>query len=475
MEKKNLIKAITPLLAGLVIILIPIPQGLSQNAWYYFALFVTVITGVILEPLPAAAIGLLGVSIATAFRLVYNNPSDSIRWALSGFSNTTVWLIFAAYTFALGFSVTGLGRRIALLFVKYLGKNTLTLGYAIALTDLILSPYMPSNTARSGGTIYPIIRNIPEIYGSQPDKGPSARKIGGYIMWTAFAITCVTSSMFITSLAPNALALSLIRSNLNVEISWIEWFMGFLPVGIILFIATPVLAYLIYPPEIKKSPEIVKWADEELKRIGSMTLKEIAMLVIVILSLALWIGGGDYLDATTVAIMGISFIVLLGITSWENIIGYKNAWNVLVWFATLVTMADGLSRVGFVSWLAKMISPIFSGQTVITTIIITITLFYFLHYLFASLTAHATALLPTFLLLLANLGGYSSKAYALLLSYTLGIMGVISPYATGPSPIYYGSGYIDSKKFWQLGLIFGLIYFLVYIIVGVPWILRMFQ
>lgn len=470
-----MIKAIIPVLIGLIIVLIPVPAGLSQKAWYFFALFAAVIAGVILEPLPAAAIGLLGVSIATAFQLVYVSPGDSIRWALSGFSNTTVWLIFAAYTFALGFSETGLGRRVALLFVKYLGKNTLTLGYAIALSDLVLSPYMPSNTARSGGTIYPIIRNIPEIYGSKPDRGDSARKIGSYIMWTAFATTCVTSSMFITSLAPNALALSLVRTNLKVEISWTEWFIGFLPVGVILFIITPILTYLLYPPEIKRAPEVVKWASDELKKMGSVKPKEIIMLGIVILALTLWISGGDYLDATTVAIVGISLIVLLKITSWENILGYKSAWNVLVWFATLVTMADGLSRVGFVTWLAKTVSPMLSGYTVMTATMITIVLFFFLHYLFASLTAHATALLPTFLLLLASLWGYSSKAIALLLSYTLGIMGVISPYATGPSPIYYGSGYIEGKKFWQLGLVFGVVYLTTYIVIGVPWIINMFS
>jgi len=40
----------------------------------------------------------------------------------------------------------------------------------------------------------------------------------------------------------------------------------------------------------------------------------------------------------------------------------------------------------------------------------------------------------------------------MLLCFSLGIMGVITPYATGPSPIYYGSGYISRKAFWSLGL-----------------------
>ena len=110
--------------------------------------------------------------------------------------------------FAMGYEKTGLGRRLGLGLVEKLGKRTLGLGYAIALSDLVLAPFTPSNTARSGGTIFPIIRNIPVLYGSTPEENP--RKIGSYLMWTAIATTCVTSSMFVTSLAPNLLALSIV-------------------------------------------------------------------------------------------------------------------------------------------------------------------------------------------------------------------------------------------------------------------------
>jgi hypothetical protein len=96
-----------------------------------------------------------------------------------------------------------------MMLVRWLGGRTLGLGYAITLADLVLAPGTPSNTARSGGTVFPVISNIPGLYGSEP--GPTARKIGSYIMWTAFAATCVTSSMFITALAPNAAALSIVK------------------------------------------------------------------------------------------------------------------------------------------------------------------------------------------------------------------------------------------------------------------------
>ena len=232
-----------PIAVTLVLALVPAPEGLPQHAWYFFAIFAGVIVGLMVEPLPGGAIGLIGVTLVTVLApWVLFSPAEmakegfkpetaSLTWALSGFANSTVWLIFGAFMFALGYEKTGLGRRIALLLVKSMGKRTLTLGYAVTIADLLLAPFTPSNTARSGGTIYPVIRNLPALYDSKPND-PSARRIGSYLMWVAIAATCVTSSMFLTALAPNLLALELVKKTAAVDITWAQWFLAFAPVGV---------------------------------------------------------------------------------------------------------------------------------------------------------------------------------------------------------------------------------------------------
>jgi len=467
---KSLIwKSLLPLLLGIIIASLPVPQGLTLTAWYYFAIFTAVILALILEPIPAAAIGFIGVFLVAVLGLAGAKPSDSIRWALSGFSNTTVWLIFGAFMFALGYEKTGLGKRIALVLVEFLGKRTLGLGYAIAFSDLIIAPFTPSNTARSAGTIFPIIRNIPGLYDSAP--GETTRKIGAYIMWTAFATTCVTSSMFITSLAPNLLALELVNKTAKISISWTEWFLGFLPVGVILFSVLPYLIYKIYPPEIKSSEEVQSWASQELGKMGKFTRKELVMALLAILALTLWIFGGSIVDATTVAGVVISLMLITGIVAWDDILSNKAAWNVLVWFATLVAMADGLNKVGFVTWFAKSASALLTGMSPIVIMVSLVAIFFVVHYMFASITAHVTAVLPVMLAAGALVPGIPVKVFALLLCYSLGIMGVISPYATGPGPVYFGSAYVNRKDFWTLGLIFGLIFLAVLLAVGTPYLL----
>ncbi|MFZ5425750.1 MAG: anion permease [Thermodesulfobacteriota bacterium] len=467
------IKAIIPVALGLAVWAIPAPAGLDAGAWAYFALFVGVVAALVLEPIAPALAGLIGVSIAAIFKLVPAAPgkaasaTDAIKWALTGFSDGTVWLIFAAFMFALGYEKTGLGKRIALTLIRLMGRRALGLGYAVALADLILAPFMPSNTARSGGTIYPIIKNIPPLYGSTPEENP--RGLGAYIMWTALATTCVTSSMFLTALAPNLLAQSLVEKTAKVALTWNDFFMSFLPVGAILFVATPLLAYIIYPPTRKSSDDAPVWATDQLAKLGSVTGREIVMALLALSALACWIFLGKMVNGTTVAIAAICVMALCKVVTWDDIVGNKQAWNVLAWFATLVTLASGLAKTGFLDWFAKSMSGSLAGMSPTAAMIGLVVVFFLSHYMFASVTAHVAAMLPVMLAAAMAIPGLNIPLVSMLLCSTLGIMGVITPYGTGPSPIYYGSGYIKGREFWLLGLVFGLVYLGVFLLVGLPW------
>jgi L-tartrate/succinate antiporter len=464
-----LVRALVPLAVGGAIALLPVPEGLTPAAWRYFALFVTVIIAIITEPMPAAALGMAGVSAAAVLGLVRATPAASAQWALSGFGNTIVWLIFAAFMFTVGYAQTGLGRRVALHLVRALGHRTLGLGYAVALADLVFAPFTPSATARSAGTIYPVIRHIPELYGSRPGDGTS-RLLGGYLLYTALAVSFITSSMFITALAPNALAITIIEQTIKVRISWVDWFRGFAPVGLTLLAIVPAVLYLIYPPVIRSAPEVPRWAAAQLQEMGPMTRRELALFGLVALALTLWIGAGDYLDPALTAILIVLLMVVFGVVSWDDVIGQKEAWNVLIWFGTLVTLAAGLGEVGFVPWLAKTVAPAFTGLSLSTTIIAIVGTFFFLHYFFASITAHTATLLPVFLATAAAVPDLSPTRWALLLGYSLGLTGILTFYASGQSVIYYASGYISKRDFWVLGFVLGVIYLSTYLLIGVPWL-----
>jgi anion transporter len=470
-------KAIAPLIVWLVIFLLPIPAGLNQNQWHYFAVFAAVIAGLVLESMPPGAVGLIGLTFAAVMGYVESDPNKSLRWALSGFAESTVWLIVGAFVFAIGYRKSGLGNRMALLLVRTLGRRTMGLGYAVALADLVLAPATPSNTARSGGTIYPIVSQIPKLYGSAP--GPTAAKIGTYVMWTAFATTAVTSSLFLTALAPNAAALAIAKKTVGIEITWSHWFIGFVPLGVLLLLLVPLLSYLICKPEVKESPEVVAWAASELKEMGPLSRNEWIMAALVILAMFLWITGSNpdiklpflganYINATMVVLVVISLLLVTRVIDFADIVAEKTAWEVFFYFTSLLTLSSGLNEIGFIKWVAEGFAKPLGGVSATMAMILLLALFFWIHYFFSSITAHVAAVLPVVLAVGTAIPGVSVPTLTMLCCYSLGLMGVISPYATGPAPIYYGSGFISARAFWKYGLIFGVIYFAGLLVIVLP-------
>jgi L-tartrate/succinate antiporter len=473
--------AVPPLVAALVA-LAPVPAGLAPHAWRYFAIFAAVIAGLIVEPLPGAAVGLIGVTVAAALgpwvlfgpeQLAapdFRPSGEALRWALSGFANPTVWLIFTAFLFALGYEKTGLGRRIALWLVKAIGRNALALGYAVMLADLVLAPFTPSNTARSGGTIYPVIRCLPPLYDSRPND-PSARRIGSYLMWVGIASTCVTSALFLTAMAPNLLAVELVRNTVGVEISWGGWFLASAPVAVPLLLLVPLLAYWLYPPAITHNEQVPTWAAAELANLGPLSGREKGLLALVGTALALWVFAGRWIDPALVGLAVVCLMLLVGVIAWDDVLGNRPAWNTLVWFATLVTLGDGLQRVGFAAWFGAAVAARVDGLSPTAALVILTAIFFVVHYLFAGAAAHATALLPVVLAAGTSIPGMNVRALALLLSISLGLMGILTPYGTGPSPVYYGSGYLPARDYWRLGAVFGALYLATLLLVGAPCLL----
>ncbi len=518
------VKIAIPLLVGIIIWLIPVPSGLTPNAWYYFAIFVAGILALMFEVLPGAVCGLIVVGLAATLSLVppspppapapspaakvvssadapkadmkaakpENSPStqanpnvtpkpqtaapatkkpsptDEIKWALSGFSNLNVWLIFAAFTFAAGYEKTGLGRRIALLMVKMLGRSTLGLGYAVTCADLALAPFLPSQTARSGGTIFPIVSNIPLLYGSTPENDP--RKIGSYLMWINVVAGTITSVAFLTASAPNLLAVTMAEKITGFSIGWTDWFIYMLPVSVVLLLTIPYLVYLIYPPELKSSPEAPAWAAEQLKELGPMRAKEITMALLALVALLMWIFGGKYMNPTLVALVLISVMVPTKVVSWDDILGNKAAWNILLWYGTLLSIAEGLERVGFLHWFCQNLAASISGYDVTIVIILMIASFWYASYFFASISGMTTALLPPYLMAALLVPGLPLKAFTMIACGSLMLRGALAPYCLPSGIIVFGTGYIKSTTFWRLGFIFSTICLIALLGLEIPYL-----
>ena len=459
--RSRIIRGLIVVIIGIVIWYSPVPTGVKQEAWKLLAIFVATIAGLILGPLPMGAVVIIGV-MTTAVTGVLG-----IGQVLSGFANNTVWLIAAAFLLGRGFLITGLGRRISYVFIRAFGRRTLGLAYAIAASDLVIAPAIPSNTARCGGILYPIVRGLTHTFGSEP--GLTARKLGAFLMFTELQVTVITSAMFMTSGAMNPLLVELARKTANVQLTWISWAYAAIVPGILSLIIVPFVLYKIYPPEIKKTPEAAEMARAELGKMGPMKRNEQMMFAIFLLVLGLW-GTSELhrIDATVVALMGVSAMLLTGVLRWDDVLAEKGSWDALIWFGGLVMMASGLNALGFMKWIASAVGSSLVGWSWLSALIALMLIYFYIHYAFASNTAHVTALFPAFLTvaIAANVPPY---LVTLILGFFSALNGGITHYGTGPCPIYFNAGYIPLVTWLKLGFIVSVINIIIWFGVGFPW------
>lgn len=438
------------------------PAGVSLIAWHMFAIFVATIVGCITQPLPIAGTTLVGFTVMV---LAGITPMDK---ALTAFGNSSAWLIAMAFMLSRGFIKTGLGRRIALIFVRNFGQHSLGLAYSIMGIDLVTSPAIPSNTARAGGVVYPIVKSLAETYGSDPKKG-TRKKIGSFLVFSEFHSNLITSATFMTAMAPNLVVVALAKT-LHINITWLGWFIAGLLPSLICLIATPYIIYKMYPPEVKETPNAKSWADDELKKMGPMKLSEKLMGLIFILTLVLWMLTSfiPAIDATFVAFLAISLLLITGVLDTKDLLHETGAWNVLIWLSVLVYMASELSELGFIKWFSTSIGNALHGVSWIWVLVVLMIVYFYAHYFFASATAHVTAMYAAFVSV-AVAAGAPAMLSAMLLALTSAIMASTTHYANGPASVLSSSGYVTQSEWWKMNFIMGIFYLLVYGIVGTLW------
>lgn len=345
---KSLRNWIIVLAIGFVIWVCPTPQGLTPNAWHLFAVFAAAIAGFILQPISMGAVAFIALTFCAITGVLKTGQ------ALMGFGNGTIWLIVCAFFLSRAFIKTGFGRRIAFLIIKYIGRSSLPLGYSIALSELIVSPAMPSATARGGGVFYPIVQSLANAFGSQP--GSTAGKIGKYLMQVGYHTDAVTCTMFLTSMAGNPLCVGLAATAVGVEITWMNWAVAAIVPGLISLFLVPVLMLKLSPPEIRDIPDARDLAINELEKMGPMSLQEKVLAFVFVMCLALWATGSwTKLGATPVAMLAVAIMLIAKVLDWKDILSEKGAWDAMFWMGGLVALATALAKSGFIAWIAKLI------------------------------------------------------------------------------------------------------------------------
>lgn len=469
MKEVNIRNVAITFIIAVILWNIPTPDGVAPNAWHLFAIFAATIIGIILKAAPMGTMCMLAIGVTALTQvLAPDDAGKSITKALTGFGDKIIWLIGISFFIARGFIKTGLGNRIAFIFIRIFGKSSLGLAYGLGLADLCLAPAIPSNTARGGGIIYPIMKSMAVSFDSHPDKPETHKKLGSFLTLNSYYMNLITSSMFLTGTASNPMCQKF-AADLGINITWMSWAAaGFVP-GMVAFIIVPLVLYKIFPPELKKTTDAPKMAAQKLKEMGAITKHEWLMLLAFVILLSLWIFGGSLsIDATTTAFIGLTLLLLTSVLTWEDVKSEKGAWDTIVWFAVLVMMASSLNELGFIEWFSNLIKGEIGGLSWQVAFPVIVAVYFFSHYIFASATAHVAAMYAALLGVGVSLG-VPPMLLAMMLGFMGSIYGILTHYGHGPAPVYYGSGYVELKTWWLKGLEVGIVLLIIYMVVGGLW------
>ncbi|RDE73203.1 anion permease [Haemophilus sputorum] len=449
--------------------LIPAPEGLSLIAWRLLGIYIATIVGLVIKPYgePVILLAAVAASAATIGNTAGAEKLVKVGQTLSGYQSGTTWLIFTAFTLSSAFVITGLGKRIAYYMIGWIGNTTLRLGYVTVFLDLLLSPATPSNTARAGGIVFPIINSVAVALGSDPEKSP--KLAGRYLLLNVYMTVKTTSYLFLTAMAPNALALSIMEPVLGFKVNWIEWFLAASVPGLLCLFVIPLICYFIAKPELKHvdNKNIAKKGLEEL---GPMSMREKSLAVLFVLALFGWICA-DFLgvNSTTVALITMVLCIVLNIVSWDDVRKNKAGWDTLIWYGGIIGMSKILENAKFFEWLADTLNKHLDfGDHGMLALVVILILSVSVRYLFASGGAYVAAMIPVF----ATVGKVAGAPVELL---TLGLLfansygGSVTHYGGGPGPITFGAGYNDIKSWWTAGFIIAFGSLLVHTTIGFGW------
>jgi DASS family divalent anion:Na+ symporter len=459
--RSRLIRWGVVLFVAVGILLIPVPPGITPQSWRLLAIFAATITGSIVRPIPGAAMVLLGVTALPLFRVM------TINEALTGYADPVVWLVLAAFFISRGMIKTGLGRRIAFLFIKAIGKHSLGLAYALGSTEAVLATVIPSTGARSGGIIFPIAKSLAEAYESRP--GSTARRLGGFLMTSVYQCNVIVCAMFLTGQASNPIIARFAKEATGIDITYARWAIGAIVPGLVSLLLVPWVLYRIFPPEVKHTPAASELASTELKVMGPMKWSEWMMLLVFFLVASLWmttkIHGIDY---AVVALLGIGVLLVSGVLDWEDLVSERAAWGVFIWYGGLIRMAEALGQTGITKRFAEASASLTTGWKWWLALASLLLIYFYAHYVFASITAHVTAMFTPFLIVILAAGAPPYLA-VLSLAYFSNLAAALTHYGTTPAPIYFGAGYTTQRTWWTVGLITSLITISVWSLVGFTW------
>jgi len=440
----------------------PVPAGLTAPAWHLFAVFVAAITAVLDGAFP-----LLTSTMLAAAAVVLTGTISAAK-AFAGFANTSVLLVVIAFLVAQAVVKSGLGRRISLFMVSRFGRSSLGLAYSIVVTDAVIAPAFPSNTAR-GGVLFPIVLSVAKGSGSHPDD-PEGRRLGGYLMFCSMASLAVSSALWMTATSANPIGIQVARE-FGLEIGFGKWLIAASVPALTAIAVLPWVVARLFPPGGNQKADARGPARKALAELGPLSRDEWITAIAFVLMVSGWIFADALgLNVTSIAFGGLGLLLMTNVLTAADIATQGDTLATFLWLAVLFALSGQLNELGFMGWAGQRLASYMGGLSWPLTYVALIVIYVAIHYMFVSQSSQVLALLGVFLDVGIR-GGVPRPLMAFALLFASSYFSVITPQGGSQNVIFVGSDYLTQRELYRLGLLTTLFFLAVFMVIGTGWIL----
>ncbi|KAJ2769671.1 hypothetical protein IWQ56_002459 [Coemansia nantahalensis] len=390
----------------------------------------------------------------------------SFQVAVSGFSNSVVWLVFCAFHMGKAVEKTGFGKRVSLALVGAMGQSAIGIGYAVCLAELLLAPFIPSNTARGGGIVYPIVESVIGALGVEAHGGEDP--VGGFLSIIGSGANLISSSLFVTGMAGNPIVASKAASIFGIEFGFAEWFLGASVPSLTLLFLLPPFARVLLRPKLNTdylSRELLLQSDA----LGAVSAPEYRLCATLLLCLTLWVGTPYFgIEAAVVAFMAVVLLILLEVLAWDDVARNHRAWDTFFWLAAFIVLAEQLSALGVTDWIGNSLSRSLHGTAPLVSTASLALAYFFSTYMFSSITSHVVAFAGP-LFAAGRVLGCPPHLLTITIALFSSLGGVLTPFSTGSVAIYASQGYVSQPRWFLFGLLLAVLILAVVLTVGMVW------
>lgn len=456
------LKQAVPFVLAIGIWLTPVPAGLTAPAWHLFAIFISAIASVLVGAFPLLTCTMLAVGAVVLTGTV------SPEKAFGGFANASVLLVVIAFLVAKAVVKSGLGRRISLFMVSLFGRSSLGLAYSIVVTDALIAPAFPSNTAR-GGVLFPIVLSVAQGGGSRPED-PEGRRLGGYLMFCGMASLAVSSALWMTATSANPVGIQ-VAQQFGVKINFGKWLIAASVPALIAILLLPRVVARLFPPGVGATPDAPVAARKELAALGPLTRDEWITAGIFAFMVFSWVFADSlHLNVTSVAFFGFGLLLMTNVLTLSDISTEGDTLATFLWLAVLFDLSAQLNELGFMGYVGQRLASYLGGLSWPVTYGALVVLYVAIHYLFVSQTSQVLALLGVFLDVGVR-GGVPAPLMAFALLFASSYFSVITPQGGSQNVIFVGSNYLKQPELYRLGFFVTLFFLVVFLVIGTGWIL----